>query len=206
MEHSQISVNGITLHVVTAGPQTAPLVILLHGFPETWQAWQRYVEPFLAIGWRVAIPDQRGYGQSDKPSGVSSYALDVLADDICALADALDAQEFALVGHDWGGIVAWHVAARDPQRVQRLAILNAPHPASLLGYALSHPFQLARSAYVGFFHLPFLPETMLGANRCALLRASLTRTSKPDAFDPELLEAYCEAWSQPHAVASMLNW
>jgi pimeloyl-ACP methyl ester carboxylesterase len=206
VEHTRIAVAGVTLHVVTAGAADAPLVILLHGFPETWQAWQRYVKPFLAIGWRVAIPDQRGYGSSDKPNSVASYVLDVLADDVCGLATALDADKFALVGHDWGGIVAWHVAARHPQRVDRLAILNAPHPASMLGYALTHPFQLARSAYVGFFHLPLVPEALLSADGFALLRASLKRTSKPDTFDPSLLKAYQQAWSEPRAITSMLNW
>lgn len=206
MEHSQVSVNGVVLHVVTAGHKGAPLVILLHGFPETWQAWQRYVEPLLAIGWRVAIPDQRGYGKSGKPNSVRAYVLDVLADDVCALATALGAEKFALIGHDWGGIVAWHIAARNPGRVERLAILNAPHPASLLGFALTHPFQLARSAYVGFFQLPLVPEALLSANGFALLRASLTRTSKSDAFDAKLLGDYQDAWSEPRAIMSMLNW
>lgn len=206
MKHGRYTLNDVTLHVVTAGTDDAPLVILLHGFPETWQAWERYVAPVLATGWRVAIPDQRGYGGSDKPGAVADYVLDVLADDVCALATALGAQRFALVGHDWGGIVAWHLAARNPERVDRLAILNAPHPATLLGYALTHPFQLARSAYVGFFQLPVLPEALLGAHGFALLRASLTRTSKPGTFDDALLGAYRDAWSQPGAVASMLHW
>lgn len=102
MKHSRHRVNDVTLHVVTAGADDAPLVLLLHGFPETWQAWERYVAPLLATGWRVVIPDQRGYGTSDKPGAVRDYVLDILADDVCALAAALGAERFALVGHDWG--------------------------------------------------------------------------------------------------------
>ncbi|SEK17128.1 MULTISPECIES: alpha/beta fold hydrolase [unclassified Variovorax] len=201
-----IAANGIKLRVVTAGPATAPLVILLHGFPETSRAWQRYIDPLVATGWRVAVPDQRGYGQSDKPSAVSDYVLDVLADDVCALAAALGAERFAVVGHDWGGMVAWHLAARHPGLIDRLAVLNGPHPASFLGYALTHPFQLARSAYVGFFQLPLVPEALLSAHGFSLLRASLTRTSKPGTFDDELLADYREAWEEPRAIGSMLNW
>ncbi|MDM0009505.1 alpha/beta hydrolase [Variovorax sp. J22G73] len=206
MDFTHIAVNGIRLHVATAGPAHAPLVVLLHGFPETALAWRRYVDPLLALGWRVAVPDQRGYGASDKPGGVRDYVLDVLADDVCALGAALGAEQFAVVGHDWGGMVAWHLAARHPEVVERLAILNAPHPASFLGYALTHPFQLARSAYVGLFQLPLVPEALLSVNGFSLLAASLTRTSKPGTFDDELLAAYRQAWQAPRAIASMLNW
>lgn len=206
MESKRIAVNGIKLWVVTAGPAEAPLAILLHGFPETSRAWQRYIDPLVATGWRVAVPDQRGYGHSDKPSAVSDYVLDVLADDVCALATALDAHKFAVIGHDWGGMVAWHVAARQPDLIDRLAIINAPYPAGFLGYALTHPFQLARSAYVGFFQLPLVPEALLSAHGFSLLRASLTRTSKPNTFDDGLLAAYQAAWQEPRALGSMLNW
>lgn len=206
MDYTHIAANGIRLHVATAGPLHAPLVVMLHGFPETGLAWRCYVDPLLAIGWRVAVPDQRGYGASDKPGSVGDYVLDVLADDVCALGTALGAEQFAVVGHDWGGMVAWHLAARHPGVVECLAILNAPHPASFLGYAMTHPLQLARSAYVGLFQLPLVPEALLSARGFSLLAASLTRTSKPGAFDDELLAAYLQAWEAPRAIASMLNW
>lgn len=206
MDYTHIAVNGIRLHVATAGPKQAPLVVLLHGFPETALAWRRYVDPLLATGWRVAVPDQRGYGASDKPRRADDYVLDVLADDVCALGAALGAEQFAVVGHDWGGMVAWHLAARHPGVVERLAVLNAPHPASFLGYALTHPLQLVRSAYVGLFQLPLVPEALLSAHGFSLLAASLTRTSKPGAFDDELLAAYRQAWQGPRAIEGMLNW
>src|SRR5687768_9124760 len=106
LDHQTLRVNDILLHVVTAGPPDAPLALLLHGFPETWQAWERHIAPLVACGWRVAAPDQRGYGLSEKPGGVQAYRLDVLASDIVEVAALLGARSFALVGHDWGGIVA----------------------------------------------------------------------------------------------------
>lgn len=206
MHYTQIAANGLGIHVATAGPSHAPLVVLLHGFPETSLAWRRYVDPLLAMGWRVAIPDQRGYGRSDKPQRVADYELDTLADDVLAMGSALNAEQFSVIGHDWGGMVAWHLAARHPEAVERLVILNAPHPASFFGYALTHPFQLARSAYVGLFQLPLVPEALLRSNDCSLLAASLTWTSNPGTFDEELLSAYREAWQAPRAMSSMLNW
>src|SRR5437763_5029876 len=123
-ESLRVPSNGISLHAVAAGPADGPLVILLHGFPEFWYGWRRQIAPLAASGLRVAAPDQRGYNLSDKPAGIAAYRLDALADDVLGLADALGCERFAVVGHDWGGVGAWHLAGREPERVSRAAILN----------------------------------------------------------------------------------
>jgi len=204
--HRRVSANGIGFHVATCGPREGPPVVLLHGFPEFWFGWRRQMEPLANAGWQVIAPDQRGYGESDKPAGIGAYALDTLADDVCGICSQLGHERFAVVGHDWGGIVAWHLAAREPERVSRLAILNAPHPATLATYALTHPLQAVRSAYVGFFQMPWLPELALRANDHALLGLTLSGSSLPGAFDEAALRKYREAWARDGALEAMLNW
>jgi pimeloyl-ACP methyl ester carboxylesterase len=206
IEHAEVLANGMDFHVATAGPQDGPPVLLLHGFPEFWYGWRHQIEALADAGMRVVAPDLRGYGGSTKPTSVSAYALDTLADDVCALAHAMGFSSFSVVGHDWGGIVAWHLAARDAQRLRCVAILNAPHPAALSSFMLAHPLQIARSAYVGFFQVPWLPEALLGANDHALLSLSLTRSSRAGTFDATSLEAYRAAWSRPGALSGMLGW
>src|SRR5213078_2644085 len=134
-EFVRLRANGITLHAAAAGPADGKLVILLHGFPEFWYGWRRQIAPLAAAGFRILAPDQRGYNLSDKPAGIPAYRLDTLADDMLGLADALGHRRFAVIGHDWGGVVACHLASRNPERVTRAAILNAPHPGTLRRYA-----------------------------------------------------------------------
>jgi pimeloyl-ACP methyl ester carboxylesterase len=119
---------------------------------------------------------------------------------------ALDAPRFSLVGHDWGGMVAWHLAAREKTAVERLAILNAPHPATFFSYALSHPLQVLRSTYVAFFQLRWIPESVLRANDFALLQAALTRSSRAGTFDEDQLAAYRAAWAESGTLRAMLDW
>jgi pimeloyl-ACP methyl ester carboxylesterase len=202
----RIALPDVTLHVAVAGPQDGPPVILLHGFPEFWYGWRHQIGPLAEAGFRVIVPDQRGYGLSDKPGDVAAYHLDRLAADVVALADAFDAPRVRLVGHDWGGLVAWWTASLHPERVERLAILNAPHPAVVGDYARRHPGQWLRSYYVALFQLPRLPERLLTADRCRALRQALTRTSRLGAFSPSDLERYVAAWLQPGAMTAMLNW
>ena len=196
----------VTLHLAEAGPPDGPLTLLLHGFPEFWWGWRHQVGPLAAAGLRVVAPDGRGYGLSSKPEGVPAYHLDRLAADVVALADALGGRTFRLVGHDWGGLVAWWVAAHHPGRVERLAILNAPHPDVFGAYARRHPSQALRSAYVGLFQLPGLPEAALRAGGFALLRRALTLSARPGTFPAADLARYAEAWAQPGALTGMLAW
>jgi pimeloyl-ACP methyl ester carboxylesterase len=206
MEALRLRAGTIELHAVAAGPPDGRLVVLLHGFPEFWYGWRRQIAPLAAAGLRVLVPDQRGYNLSDKPGGVAAYALDTLADDVLGLADALGRGRFAVVGHDWGGVVAWHLAARNPERVERAAVLNGPHPATVRAFMRAHPSQALRSWYAGFFQAPLLPEWTLGAADFAWLRASLDRTSRPGAFSDEDLRRYRAAWARPGALTAMLNW
>jgi pimeloyl-ACP methyl ester carboxylesterase len=199
-------VNGVTLNVIEAGPEDGPLVILLHGFPEFWWGWRHQIAPLAEAGCRVVVPDQRGYNLSDKPQGVRAYDLDTLVRDVVALAEAHGRRTFRLVGHDWGGLVAWWTATRHSDRVERLVILNAPHPAVFRSYALTHPSQLMASSYVGFFQLPWLPERTLARNGFAYLRRALRGSSRRGTFSDEDLATYDAAWAEPGALTGMLNY
>lgn len=189
-----------------AGPPEGPLVILLHGFPDLWQGWHLQIVPLAAAGFRVLIPNQRGYGHSDKPRGVSSYDIDILADDIVALANLEGHAKFSMLGHDWGGIVSWWVAARVPHRVERLAILAAPHPGVFQSYLLRSPTQLLRSWYAAAFQLPWLPEALLSAHDFALLFRAVQSTSRPGIFDQSDRRYLTAGWSQAGSVTAMLNY
>ena len=196
----------MTLHVVEAGPADGPAVILLHGFPEFWFGWRHQIGALAAAGYRVVVPAARGYNTSDKPGGIEAYRGALLAGDVVGLADALGIDRFRLVGHDWGGVVAWTAAALHPERVERLAVLNAPHPDTWAAYALRHPTQALRSLYVGLFQLPRLPEALLGAGRYRALRRSLGESSRPGTFTDADLDRYVAAWSEPGALTAMLDW
>jgi pimeloyl-ACP methyl ester carboxylesterase len=199
-------VGGVTLHMIEAGPEDGPLVILLHGFPEFWWGWRYQIAPLVEAGFRVIVPDQRGYNLSEKPQGRRAYDLDILAQDVIGLADAVGRTSFSLVGHDWGGLVAWWTASRYPERVAKLAILNAPHPAIAGTYIRRHPSQMLKSLYVGFFQVPRLPEAMLSADNHRSLKDALLRTSRPGTFSEQDIARYEQAWSQPGALTAMLNW
>src|SRR3954447_14356517 len=151
----RIATNRISLNVAEAGPETGPLVILLHGFPEFWYGWRHQIGPLADAGFRVLAPDQRGYDASEKPAPVSAYALDTLANDVAGLIEAKGRPRAAVVGHDWGGIVAWWVAVRRPELLERLAVLNAPHPIAFRRYLRSSPRQLLKSWYAFYFQLPW---------------------------------------------------
>jgi epoxide hydrolase 4 len=189
------------LHYVEAGE--GPLVILLHGFPEFWFGWRLQIQPLAAAGFRVVAPDMRGYNLSSKPNGVHAYDTDKLTDDIRGLIHERGAESALLVGHDWGGTVAWDTAMSHPEVVERLAILNVAHPRQFLR-GLHHPGQLRKSWYVFFFDLPELPEAVVHANDWHFFRHFL-RDARP-AYTSEELERYIEAWSQPGAAAGMINY
>jgi pimeloyl-ACP methyl ester carboxylesterase len=198
--------NGVMLHGVAAGPEEGPLVILLHGFPEFWWAWRHQIGPLSEAGLRVLAPDQRGYNLSSKPVEIASYDLDTLAADVIALADAFGGGKVRLVGHDWGGLVAWWAASHYPDRIERLAILNAPHPAAAGSYLRANPTQALKSSYIAFFQLPFVPEAVLRANDFALMQLALLRSSRPGIFTDDVLARYRKAWAEPGALTAMLNW
>jgi epoxide hydrolase 4 len=203
---SRRRVNGVALNVVEAGPEDGPLVLLLHGFPEFWWGWRRQIPALARSGFRVVAVDQRGYNTSDKPLGVRAYALDVLAGDVVGLVESCGRRRASLVGHDWGGLVAWWTACRHPDHVDRLAVLNAPHPAAVGAYMRRHPSQVLRSHYVALFQIPALPEAALARRDCAAMRRALVGSSRPGTFRPEDLERYAQAWREPGALTAMVNW
>ena len=205
--HDTVEKNGVQLHVVTAGPEDGDLVVLLHGFPEFWYSWHHQIPTLAEAGYRVVAPDMRGYNCSEKPSGVDAYHIDELVGDVAGLIRAFDRESAAVVGHDWGGLVAWQTAIDRPGVVDRLAVLNAPHP-SAYGRALrSNPRQLAKSWYVFYFQLPVLPELGLGWNDFAMLDRILgDGTVRPDAVTERDIERYKRALARPGARTAALNY
>ena len=206
LEHLTFHNGAIQLHAVASGPPDGPVAILLHGFPEFWYSWHQQIEPLASAGLRVIVPDQRGYNLSSKPRGAANYALSHLTSDVLAIAGQLSAEKFFLVGHDWGAAVAWSVALLHPQSISKLAILNVPHPSVMRRYLASNRRQLRRSWYMFFFQLPFLPEAAFTAFNYRLGIRSLVRSSREGTFSPDDLAQYRSAWSQPHALTSMINW
>jgi pimeloyl-ACP methyl ester carboxylesterase len=197
---------GVELHCASAGTSEGPLVFLLHGFPEFWYGWRHQITPLAAAGYRVIAPDQRGYNLSDKPRDPAVYGLDTLAADILALADGFGLEKFSVVGHDWGAAVAWWLATRYPERLDRLVALNAPHPAVWLAAQRLIPAQRRKSWYARFFRLPWLPEQLLRARRFDALARALRQAARPGAFSESDLARYRQAWSVPGALTGMLNW
>lgn len=206
LEHHDVQTNGLRLHVVQCGPADGPLVVLLHGFPEYWFSWRAQLPALVAAGYRVWVPDQRGYNLSDKPVGVDSYALPTLAADIVGLLDAAGRARAAVVGHDWGGIVAWYLAAHYPGRVCNTTIINVPHPAVVGPNIWRAPDQLLRSWYIAFFQLPGLPERLMRRRNWQFGAQMLVRSSRPGTFGPAEVARYKAAWSRPGAITSMLHW
>lgn len=206
LEETFVKTNGIQLHTVMAGPQSGPPVFLLHGFPENWRCWIRQIPALVEAGCRVIVPDQRGYNLSDKPQGVKAYRMDELVNDVIGLIDALGYEKVNLVGHDWGAVVAWVLANQYPERLNRLGILNVPHPAVMKRFLQRDFEQLRRSWYVFFFQLPWLPEAGMRADNWRGAVRALRGSGRMDTFTNEDIEKYKEAWSQPGAMTAMINW
>ncbi|MFZ5859006.1 MAG: alpha/beta fold hydrolase [Chloroflexota bacterium] len=203
MQSHFVATNGIKLHVQTDGPENGTSVVLLHGFPEFWYGWRRQIPALVEAEFRVIVPDQRGYNLSDKPRGVAAYHVDILARDVIGLLDHFGIQKARLVGHDWGALVAWTVALQHPDRLEKLAILNVPHPDVMTRFVLGNSAQRKKSWYVFLFQLPFV-EWMLSRNNFHYLARVLT--GRKDSFTLEDILEYKKAWGQPRALTSMLNW
>jgi pimeloyl-ACP methyl ester carboxylesterase len=204
LAHRYADLGDVRLHYVEAGE--GPLVLLLHGFPQFWYQWRHQIPALVEAGFRVVAPDMRGYNLSDKPLGVRAYRVELLARDVERLILACGERTAVVVGHDWGAIAAWIAAMRHPERVEKLVILNVPHPARSLDGLLS-PMQLLRSSYMFFFQIPRLPEEVIRAGDFALLR-SVFRSDpvQPEALTAEDIERYIEAIAQPGALTASLNY
>jgi len=194
-------VGDMRLHYVEAGD--GPLVVLLHGFPEFWYGWRDQIAPLAAAGYHVVAPDLRGYNLSSRPNGTKHYAAARIAEDITALIHELGDESAILVGHDWGGTVAWTTAMNHPDVVEKLAILDAAHPRKL-SKNLFKPRQFLRSWYFFFFALPWLPERIVRAKNFRFLRRFL-RDARP-AYTPREMDRYAAAWSQPGALTGMIDY
>ena len=201
-----VHTNGVRLHVRVAGPDDGPLVLLLHGFPEGSYGWRHQVPYLAGAGYRVWAPDQRGYGASDKPERIAAYGLDALADDAEGLIDGAGRRHAVVVGHDWGGVVAWHLARRSPQRVSKLVVLNVPHPSVMRAHLRTNLAQFRRSLYVLAFQVPRLPERALGRHDGWALARAMVRTSRPGTFSEVDIAAYRRTWSGTNALRAMLDW
>jgi epoxide hydrolase 4 len=203
---SRVATHGIHLHIAEAGPTDGDLLFLLHGFPEFWYGWRHHIGRFAAAGFRVVVPDQRGYNLSDKPKGTAAYDLDEVCADIVGLADSFGRKTFSIVGHDWGAAVGWWTATRYPDRVERLAVLNAPHPAVWYEAMQNNPAQRRKSWYVRLFAIRYLPELLLRQRNFLALTRGFKDAIAPEAFTQSDLSRYRAAWSQPGAITSMINW
>ncbi len=199
--HAQVDVGEVELHVALAGPEGGPLVALLHGFPDFWYGWRHQITALAEAGFRVAAPDMRGYGLSDKPGAIGSYTLDALAGDVEGLIRALGRERADVVGHDWGGMTAWHVASTRPGCVRRLAVLNAPHPRRFVR-ALTTFQQACKSWYMAAFQLPVVPELVLSARDYGLPRALLGASG----VRGDDLERHIGALARPGALTGAVNY
>ncbi len=206
LEHHRLTTNGITLHVVQAGPLDGPVALLLHGYPEAWFAWAGQIDALVARGYRVWLPDQRGYNLSDKPAGAKAYRIETLVADMLGLIAQTGRVDVALFGHDWGGAVAWELANRHPERIATLVIANMPHPLVMRQHLQSSLRQLRMSWYIFYYQLRWLPEWRASRNEFRKLSDALRNSSAAGTFSDAALERYRTAWRQPGALTGMLNW
>lgn len=200
LRHEYVQINGIRMHYATAG--SGPLVLMLHGFPDFWYTWRRQIAA-LSRRFTVVAPDQRGYNETDKPTW--GYSIDVLVADVAELIRALGHRRALLVGHDWGAAVAWATAISRPHRVERLAVINIPHPAIFIQHLRGNPRQMLRSAYMAFFQLPWLPELALSRGDYAPIEGILRR-DLPGAITDAEIAAHKDAISTPGTLTGGLNW
>lgn len=204
LESRRIGVGDVTLHVVSAGPEDGPPVLLLHGFPEFWFSWKRQIAALAGAGFHAIAPDLRGYNRSDKPDDLALYAPHHYASDALGLLDALGIEKTFLAGHDVGGGIAWRLVLLHPERVRKAVIFNVAHP---FAWSEAPPGDDPHSIswFRTFFRLPWLPELVGRSGDWWLLSRNLRATSRPGTFDPATLDAYKTAWSRDNAFSTMLN-
>jgi pimeloyl-ACP methyl ester carboxylesterase len=202
-KHYYINTNGIRLHYVTQG--SGPLMLLLHGFPEFWYSW-RYQLPEFAKDYQVVALDLRGYNDSDKPTEQSAYTMPEFIKDVKGVIEGLGFNQCVLVGHDWGGAIAWHFAYTYPEMIEKLIVMNIPHPAKL-AEGLRSPSQLMKSWYMFFFQMPILPEILLQLNDYQAIAATFQNTAiDKTSFTKADLEIYKDAAAKRGALTGAVNY
>ncbi|MEM7712701.1 MAG: alpha/beta hydrolase [Cyanobacteria bacterium P01_A01_bin.68] len=202
-KHDYITTNGVNLHYVTQG--SGPLMLMLHGFPEFWYSW-RYQIPEFASDFKVVAPDLRGYNDSDKPASQSAYVMNELVQDVEGIISGLGYEKCVLVAHDWGGGIAWNFASKYPQMLEKLIIMNCPHPAKF-SEGLRTPQQLLRSWYMFFFQLPVIPELFLQSQDYQFIENAFKGMAiKKSAFSTEDINLYKDAAAKRGALTAMINY
>ena len=196
---------GVTLNVRLGGPEGAPPILFLHGFPESHRTWRHQLEE-LSSDHFVVAPDQRGFAGSNRPEGVEHYETSRIVQDALALMDALGIDRFTLAGHDWGGAVAWTAALQHPVRVRRLIIVNAPHPLVFQKSLIEDDAQRAASQYISFFRSPAAEAAIVAMGLETFLEKVLLTHSDPTKLPGEERQHYLDDWKQPGALTAMLNW
>lgn len=206
LRHERVEgAGGVALHVVRAGE--GPLVVLLHGFPEHWISWRHQIGALTEAGFSVAVPDLRGYNLSDRPAARDAYHLQLLVDDVAAVIRTTGHTRAHIVGHDWGGIIAWTFAGVHGEMLDRLVIMNAPHMRLFVKVARRNVRQLMRAWYILFFRLPRLPERALAAGNYAAVRRMFKESpARRGTFSDDDIDRYIEALRRPGALSAGLNY
>ena len=206
LESTRMAGSGVLIHVMFAGPKEGPPVVLLHGYPEFWWAWNRQIAHLARAGYRVIVPDQRGYNSSEKPRGVEAYRVDLLMADIIALIVRLRYDDVYLAGHDWGGAIAWRIAIEHPERVRKLVMFNSPHPLAWRDAEQNPAKGESINWFRTFFQLPVIPELATRAGNFRMVVNSLRETSRPGTFPDHVMNYYRYAWARNWSMHSMINW
>ncbi len=203
LESRFIDVGEVQLHVVLAGPADGQPIVLLHGFPEFWYAWRKPMATLAKAGYRVIVPDQRGYNLSDKPQGDEHYSIDKLAGDVAGLITALGYEKVHLAAHDWGGGVAWWMVLIDPDKVVRFFVIHTPHPSAGLDFETEED---VNTWYRDFIRLPLIPTYIARLNNWQVLTETFVGGSAPDSFSEGDLDQFRAAWDYEGAMETMVSW
>ena len=203
LHHDTVDTNGIKLHYVTQGE--GALMLFLHGFPEFWYSWRHQI-PEFAKDYRVVAVDLRGYNDSDKPQAQSAYVMSEFVEDVKGVIEGLGYESCTLVGHDWGGAIAWSFAYTYPELVSRLIVMNLPHPAKFAA-GLKTPQQMLKSWYIAFFQIPFLPEFLIQLNDYRLIEEAFRGMAiNQSAFTDADIEQYKNAFAKRGALTGAINY
>lgn len=205
LQHKFVNVKGIRMHYVTMG--NGPLLLFLHGFPEFWNSWRHQIS-FFSKNFTVVAPDMRGYGETDRPKEIGHYRIEILVNDIAELISSIGQKSAsAIVGHDWGGIVAWAATMMAPSITEKLVVINSPHPGIVQRNAFRNYAQMQKSWYMFFFLLQDAPESVLSQNNFAILKDMFRiSTKRKDKFTSNDLESYVSSWNKKGGLTGGLNY